>query len=193
MRPIIIPFSFFFIPYSLQLNFVNNDRTIRPFDKDVCLFKKYAGYVKNHDVWLTSCDGASDSNFNKAGKYQWSFDEDTGLIYSEESRLQNSGNPFCLKIASLSRVFSQRVRIDRCDSANELQKFTFLDGRIHSSSVMKLCANYDYERLEQSGGTPLTFSKCQPSFFGFFDHREETLTTGLPATTSAIAKGNWFL
>ena len=54
---------------------------------------------------------------------------------------------------------------------------------------MKLCANYDFDRLEQNGKTPLTFSKCQPSFFGIFDDSQEIVTTENPSTTSAIASG----
>ena len=125
-----------------QNTFVHNDLTIRPFNKELCLFKRYSSYVKNHDVWFTSCADADHTNANKAGKYHFSFDQETGLIYSEGSRVLNTGNPFCLKIANINRVYSQRVRIDRCDADNDLQKFTYLNGRLHSTAAMNLCANY---------------------------------------------------
>ena len=64
------------------------DQSIRPFGMsadNICLFKRYSGYNVNDEIWLRQCD-ASHTNAKKAGKYWWSYEEDTGLIVSEGSR-----------------------------------------------------------------------------------------------------------
>ena len=75
---------------SISSNFVFSDQTIRPFGDSndnlgFCAFKRYSDYIKDQEIWMWPCADAYHSNSKKAGKYWWSFDENTGLIRSEGS------------------------------------------------------------------------------------------------------------
>ena len=143
------------------------DRTIRPFgmsDSTVCLFKKYSGYNPNDEIWLKTCD-ASHSNSNKAAKYHYSFDSGSGMIKSEGS--VTTGDPLCFKLNSATRFYKQRVKLAKCDSDEVLQKFDFVDGKIHPRSEHRLCAGYEFDRFEEFGQTNFIFSTCFPGLFGF--------------------------
>ena len=115
-----------------HLNLVDSTNTVSLFGfENLCLFKKYTSYAKGQEVWFQDCTDSSHANQNKAGKYHWEYDSVSGLITSIGSRIKNSGNPFCLKINSVSRIWLQRVKIDRCDESNELQRFNYRGIRIN--------------------------------------------------------------
>ena len=116
------------------------------------------------EIWLKSCD-ASNSNANKAGKYHFSYDSETGLITSEGSRAYDETNLLCLKLNSATRYYKQRVKLAKCDSSNILQQFDYVDGKIYPRSEHRLCAGYEYDKFEAAGSAALIFSTCYPGAF----------------------------
>merc|ERR1711879_83584 len=146
---------------------VGADQTIRPFalDTDSCLFKKFTGYKAGDEIWLKSCADSSSPNANKAGKFQWSHDAATGLIYSEGSRIKDAGNVFCMKINSNARFYKQRVKLAKCDANDSLQQFDFINGKIYAKSNHRLCAGYEHNKMAASSETAFIFSTCFPNAF----------------------------
>ena len=100
------------------------------------------------------------SNPNKAGKYKWSFDENSGLIYSVGSEFN-----YCLKINSLTRKWQQRVKVYVCNESDDLQKFDFVNSQIRSRMNGNLCAGYDAERFGIDAKAPLVLTSCFPNAF----------------------------
>jgi len=143
---------------------------IRPMgqaDDNLCFFKKYSGYNNGDEIWIKSCD-ASNSNANKAGKFQFSYDAETGRITSVGSVNKDPTEPKCIRITNPDMKFKQRVRIARCNPNDGNQAFDIQDGRIYSRTNRRVCAGYEYHKLVQDGaaaGTPLLFNTCYPNAF----------------------------
>merc|ERR1711941_143987 len=147
------------------------DMAIRPMgqdDENLCLFKKYGGYNNGDEIWIKTCD-ASNSNANKAGKYQFTYDAASGRIQSEGSVRKDPNSPMCVRITNPNMIYKQRVRIAPCNPNDGNQQFDVVDGRIYSRTNHRVCAGYEYHKLVSDGassGTPLLFNTCYPNAFG---------------------------
>ena len=128
------------------------------------MFKRYTGYNSGDEIWLRTCD-AGHSNSIKAGKYWFSYDQGSGLIFSEGSRDNDPGNVLCLKMNSVTRLWKQRVKLDRCDNTDDLQKFDYVNGKIYARANHRLCAGYEYDKFEANGQAALILSTCYPNGF----------------------------
>jgi len=136
-------------------------------ENDVCMFKKYSGYNRGDEIWLKTCD-AGNGNPNKAGKYWFSYDLETGRIFSEGSRFNDADNVMCLRITNPDMIYKQRVRIAPCNPNDVNQRFDVRDGRIYSRENTRVCAGYEFYKLRDAGasvGTPLLFNTCFPNAF----------------------------
>ena len=151
-----------------ELKLVNSaDFSIAPFsDSENCFFKRYTGYNNNDEIWIKPCD-AQNTNPAKAGKYHFSFDQESGLIASEGSRVNDPENVYCLKLNSNTRFGKQRIKITKCNANDELQQFVYRDGRIYSKGNSRLCAGYDFHFIPANGQTAFTFRTCVPGLFAF--------------------------
>lgn len=130
-----------------------------------CIFKRWGEYKSGNDLWLWTCDAGND-NPKKAGKYQWSYNSETGLIKSAGA--EQEGLDFCWEIKKKDRKSKQRVKIRECDSTNELQQFDYNNGRIHSRANAKICAGFENHQWEApTGKVALTFQDCYPTTWGF--------------------------
>ena len=87
---------------------------------EFCIYKRYLGYADGHELWLWKCDPE-----HKSLKYQFEFDETSGLIKSLGSVKKDAENPYCWHVGELDRVWTQRVKIKQCDASDSGQKFTF--------------------------------------------------------------------
>merc|ERR1712150_315304 len=140
-------------------------------EDDLCFFKKYAGYSNGNEIWIKTCD-AGNSNINKAGKYHFRYDEETGRITSVGSEIKDENSPFCLRITNPEMKYKQRVRIAPCNPNDNNQKFDVTDGRIYSRVNRRVCAGYEYHKIVTDGidfGTPLLFNTCYPNGWGVSD------------------------
>ena len=111
---------------------IQSDHSIRLLDssrKQNCAFKKYSSYKNGDEIWYKPCD-VQNSNPNKAGKYQFSFDPTTGQIKSKGA-LDSMNKNFCWQVPSLTRNGKQRMKLQGCDSESDKQKFTVISGRLH--------------------------------------------------------------
>merc|ERR1719198_1775364 len=129
------------------------------------MFKKYSGYNNGDEIWIKTCDAAN-NNANKAGKYQFSYDKESGRISSEGSRMKDADNVMCVRITNPNMIYKQRVRIAPCNPNDGNQQFDFRDGRIYSRTNSRVCAGYEYHKLRDDGnnvGTPLLFNTCYPN------------------------------
>ena len=70
-------------------------------------------------------------------------------------------------LCSATRFYKQRVKLAKCDSDEVLQKFDFVNGKIHPRTEHRLCAGYEFDRFEEFGQTNFIFSTCFPGVFGF--------------------------
>ena len=128
--------------------------TIRPFNSDnFCVYKRWADYVKSHDLWIWNCADASHANEAKSGKYHWAYDPATKLIKSVGSETLRPDKPFCWFLSNPDRVYSQRVKIAPCDEADVKQHWTYTsDGRLVFGANEKLCVNYSaFGKMEDFG------------------------------------------
>jgi len=146
---------------------VNGDsQSIKLFgDSNICLFKKYSGYNVGDEVWVKTCD-AMNANANKAGKYRWMYNANSGLIVNQGSLASDASQFMCLKIVSTSRLYKQRVKIGICDGSDVLQQFDFVNGRIYARGNTRLCAGFEFNKFAVSGeatGSPLILSTCYPN------------------------------
>ena len=145
---------------------VSSDLSVKPFgDATNCLFKRYSGYNNGDEIWITTCD-SENANSAKAGKFQFSYDEVSGLVTSEGSRLKDPESVFCLTINSNTRFYKQRVKLAECDSDNELQRFDYRDGRIYSRGNLRLCGGMEFGKLAAEGMTPFVFSTVGFLYYG---------------------------
>merc|ERR1712127_606219 len=120
-------------------------------DENLCFFKKYTAYNTNDEIWIKDCD-ASNSNVNKAGKYWFSYDLESGMISLPGSVIKAGSTRMCMKITNPDMVYNQR--------------FDFVDGKIYSRENSRVCAGYEYYKLLADGpatGTPLLFNTCYPN------------------------------
>lgn len=60
---------------------------------DKCLFKRYSGFNAQDEIWIDVCQAGS-TNSNKAGKYQWGYNAETGLISSIGALTFGEGIPY---------------------------------------------------------------------------------------------------
>ena len=143
--------------------------------EDICFFKKYSGYANRDEIWIKSCE-ATNVNPSKAGKYQFSYDIETGMITSEGSVQKDAENPMCVRITNPNMINKQRVRIAPCNPNDVNQQFDVRDGRIYSRVNSRVCAGYEYHKLRDGGasaGTPLLFNTCYPNAFAVDDSNFE--------------------
>ena len=146
-------------------------QAIRPMgqnDENLCLFKKYSGYNNGDEIWIAAC-GADNANVNKAGKYQFTYDTETGRITSQGSLVKDANAPFCLRLTNPAMKYKQRIRIAPCNPNDTNQQFDVEDGRIYSRENHRVCAGYEYHKLVTDGatkGTPLLFNTCYPNAWG---------------------------
>ena len=168
------------------VSLIRDDQTVAPFGwtDNTCLFKKYSGYNANDEVWLADCTNSASINVNKAGKFQWSYDSSSGLIRSEGSVFKDPEAPMCLEINSKTRFYKQRVKIQACDSSNELQAFDWVDGRVHSRAEPRLCAGFHYKDYVEKSESPFIFSTCFPNAYGVLTSMEAATTTKAPVCTT---------
>ena len=106
-----------------------DDQTIRPFGdtNDAtgwCLYKRWADYVSGQELWMWPCQDSALSNWKKAGKYWWSYDENTKQVRSEGSYLQRPTKPFCWFVIRPNSLYAQRLKIKACDETDFTQRFT---------------------------------------------------------------------
>ena len=174
-------------------NLVKSDKIISPFDSEnTCLFKKYSGYNPQDEIWLkSSCEDAKHHNINKAGKYWWSYNTTTGLIYSEGSRYKNSEQVYCMRINSITRFYKQRVKLALCDQKDILQQFDFENGKIYSRANPRLCAGYEFNKMEASGETAFIFSTCFPNAFAIDMNNFVKVKTCKDPQVHEIKSGNF--
>lgn len=146
-------------------------------DENLCFFKKYSGYNNRDDIWIKAC-AADHSNVNKAGKWQFTYDDDTKRITSEGSRIKDADNLFCLRITNPEMKNKQRIRLAPCNPNDENQKFEVEDGRIYSAQNHRLCAGYQYFKLRDDGsttGAPLMMNTCYPNAWAVTDDNFENV------------------
>merc|ERR1712048_1417211 len=140
---------------------VGGDETIRPFGADgetYCFFKRWMGFANGQDVWVWPCNPNHGS-----GKYRWSYDSSTGLILSQGSIVKNPAKPFCLNIVRAESLWSQRVKILRCDETMLSQQWDFVDGKIVSRANPNVCIGWT-----AGGKSALTTIKCHSNNFAYF-------------------------
>ena len=140
--------------------FILSDATIRPYGSNSthCIFKRYLSYSHSQELWLwTPC-------LNSNPKFQWRFDESTGLITSIGSEIKNPGKPFCWWIQHVNRVWTQRVRIKECDETDSGQKFVYLQGTLYLRDHLSLCVGWLPNDGELSK-VALTAMKCYVNGF----------------------------
>lgn len=144
------------------------DKAIRPMgqdDENLCFFKKYFAYNNGDEIWIKDCD-AGNTNVNKAGKYWFSYDLESGRISLPGSVIKADGIEMCMRITNPDMVYKQRVRIAPCNPNDKNQRFDFVDGKIYSRENARVCAGYEYYKLLADGsatGTPLLFNTCYPN------------------------------
>ena len=178
----------------LSANLVDSDQAIFPAGlTDKCLFKRYAGFAAHDEIWVDTCQVGS-ANVNKAGKYQWSYDSETGLISSVGALSFGEGIAYCMKINNKDRFYKQRVKLARCDASDELQQMDYTNGRIYSRANPRLCGGFEYNKLASDGRTAFIFSTCYPSDFAVnmadsscIDPNEPTTTSQTPTTTIQVS------
>jgi hypothetical protein len=107
----------------------------------------------------------ANSNVNKAGKYRFSFDVATGLVSSAGAKDIMSLD-LCWRISSLTRFGKQRVLLAACNAADDKQKFTVINGRLHVTGETRICLGFEEHRVAASTGIAMTVQDCYPSVFG---------------------------
>ena len=158
------------------------DKSIRLFaERSHCLHKTVrfnshrSGHVRGDKVWVKSCN-ASNTDFEIATEYWWSYDASTGLITSEvQTKFMPDLIPnkvFCLRLrkqADMEKIFyREQAILVPCDANDELQIFDFIEGRIYSRTYNKLCAGYDYQGYDslENDGAAFMFSTCYANNWG---------------------------
>jgi hypothetical protein len=142
---------------------VSHDGTIRPLNigANKCLYKRYLGFAYAHEVWLWNCN-----SHHGSGKYQWHFDESTGLIKIIGSEMKDPAQPYCLYVHKLSMTWTQRAKIKLCDANDKGQQFMYDEGRIHLKHSRKLCLGYATGTFANSGQIAITAMGCLNNQWG---------------------------
>lgn len=155
------------------LSLVSNE-IIHPLNQpDFCIFKRYEDYGVNHQLWLWPCDK---NHTHK--KYNWEFDESTGLIKSLGSEIKYPEQPYCWYLSDPELIWKQRVKIKPCDQNDNLQKFEFFDGVIYPTANTNLCVGYELSgfSLEKRA---VTVQKCMGNEWGSInDIHSESIPLG---------------
>ena len=150
--------------YKFNSTWIAEDGTIRPYgDKnDLCLFKVKNWFKNNDQVWLVKCDRYHKTE-SRAVRFQW--------VYNTETKqIKTKGNlDFCMKLPNSKRKQQQKVRMEKCDKNEILQKFDFVNGRIHSAANRILCGSYNLSKVNDRNKAPFIFSKCYVNAVGISD------------------------
>jgi len=158
---------------------VGDDESIRPFKPgstlDECVYKRYSDYVAGHELWLWDCATITHKNKNKAGKYKWSFDEDTHMIEAVGSTAKNpDAHPFCWSFHKPDSEWKQRVKIERCDPDDDAQKWDYVQGRIMNRLSPNLCVGYEVSVYEEfNNQVALTMMSCFHNHWGNYELQED--------------------
>ena len=162
---------------------VQGDTTIRPFGQSgYCIYKRWLSYTTNQDLWLWPCNPDH-------VKYQWSYNQESGLIKSIGSEIKDTENPFCWYLEFVDHMWTQRVKIIPCDATDDRQKFDFIDGRIHLRDYPTLCIGFEPDNTGSAQSIALTAMKCYPNVWVqpvVCVDEEEVVTTEAPTTTEKI-------
>ena len=150
--------------YDYNSTWIAEDGTIRPYgDKnDLCLFKVKNWYKNNDQIWLVKCNRYHESE-SRSLRFQWIYDSVT-------KQIKTKGNTeFCMKLPSAERKQQQKVRMEKCDENEVLQKFEFVKGRIHPVANRILCGSYNLSKINDKQKAPFIFSKCYVNSVGISD------------------------
>merc|ERR1712110_402028 len=148
------------------------DKNIKLFGDygDYCWVKKFAGYIVYQEIFAADCADATNDNSSIRGKYQWTYNPDSGLVTSIGSVKQKASKPFCLTANDLSRPYKQNLKINRCDENDPLQQLDYVDGRLHFRAEPRLCVSIIVDELEELGEAQLVAQDCYPGFVGLLSN-----------------------
>ena len=154
-------------PVEFSNNLTHTDSSIRLFGdpENNCLFKRYTSYNVGDEIWYKTCD-ASNANINKAAKYHFRYSPTTRQVFSVGSELKFPDAPLCFRISNLAVISKQRVRLANCDSNDEKQQFTIINGRLHVSGNERLCVGFEAHVYAANGQVAVTSQECYPNVFG---------------------------
>jgi hypothetical protein len=146
---------------------IQADLSIRLLDstnQDWCAFKKYTSFVAGDEIWYAPCDVTA-SNANRAGKYTFAFDAETGLV-SSVGASELFGFNLCWQINSMTRFYKQRVVLADCDPTEPRQIFQVIEGRLHMAQETRICLGHEEYNADASTGIAMTVQDCYVSAWG---------------------------
>ena len=146
---------------------IQADKSIRLLDstnQDWCAFKKYTSFVAGDEIWYKPCDVTA-ANANRAGKYTFAFDAETGLV-SSVGASELLGLDLCWQINSMTRFYKQRVILAVCDSSEPRQMFQVIEGRLHMAQETRICLGHEEYNVDATNGIAMTVQDCYVSAWG---------------------------